>query len=126
MHFKFNKKVISQKVLLEKFQKVGTKSVISVFPKLVFSSYFEISHDPLDQSNLLRRANFKRHVSRKLKRKLLKNLKISLREYSLIYKHNQKLINIFENQKIYGGFFKILIFRVSLSRTHLPSKTFLK
>ena len=126
MHFKFNKKVISQKVLLEKFQKVGTKSVISVFPKLVFSSYFEISHDPLDQSNLLRQANFKPHVSRKLKRKLLKNLKISLREYSLIYKHNQKLINIFENQKIYGGFFKILIFRVSLSRTHLPSKTFLK
>ena len=47
-------------------------------------------------------------------------LKISLEEYSLITnKHNQKLINILENQKIYGGFLKILIFRVSLSRTHL-------
>ena len=34
-------------------------------------------------------------------------------------KHNQKLINILENQKIYGGFLKILIFRVSLSRAHL-------
>ena len=32
-------------------------------------------------------------------------------------KHNQKLINIIlENQKIYGGFLKILMFRVSLSR----------
>ena len=57
---------------------------------------------------------------------LFQSLKISLREYSLITnKHNQKLINILENQKIYGGFLKILIFRVSLSRTHLQSKTFL-
>ena len=31
-----------------------------------------------------------------------------------INKHNQKLLNILENQKIYGGFLKILIFRVSL------------
>ena len=37
----------------------------------------------------------------------------------IINKHNQKLINILENQKIYGGFLKILIFRVSSSRTHL-------
>ena len=52
--------------------------------------------------------------------------KISLREYSLITnKHNQELINILENQKIYGGFLIILIFQVSLSRTHLKSKTFL-
>ena len=42
-----------------------------------------------------------------------------------INKHNQKLINILENQKIYGDFFKIL-FRISLSRNHLQSKTFLK
>ena len=42
-------------------------------------------------------------------------LKMSLREYSLIInKHNQKLISILENQKIYGGFLKILIFWVSL------------
>ena len=40
-------------------------------------------------------------------------------------KHNQKLINIVKNQNIYGGFLKILIIRVSLSRTHLQSKTFL-
>ena len=53
-------------------------------------------------------------------------LKISLREYSLMRnKHNQKLVNILESQKIYGGFLKILIFRVSLSRTHSQSKTFL-
>ena len=45
---------------------------------------------------------------------------ISLRKYSLITdKHNQKLIKILENQKINGGFLKILIFRVSLPRTHL-------
>ena len=37
----------------------------------------------------------------------------------IINKHNQKLINILENQKIYGGFLKILIFQVSSSRTHL-------
>ena len=50
----------------------------------------------------------------------------ALREYSLIIKkHNQELINILENQKIYGGFLKISIFRVSLSRTHLQSKMFL-
>ena len=42
----------------------------------------------------------------------------------IINKHNQKLISMLENQKIYGGFLKILIFRVSLSRTHLQSKTF--
>ena len=42
-----------------------------------------------------------------------------------INKHNQKLISILKNQKIYEGFLKILIFRVSLSRTHLQSKTFL-
>ena len=36
---------------------------------------------------------------------------ISLRKYSLITdKHNQKLIKILENQKINGGFLKILIF----------------
>ena len=52
-------------------------------------------------------------------------LKIPLQEYSLITnKHNQKLINILENQKIYGGFLKILIFRVSLSRTHFPFSGF--
>ena len=34
-------------------------------------------------------------------------------------KHNEMLINILENQKIYGDFLKILVFRVSLSRTHL-------
>ena len=42
----------------------------------------------------------------------------------IINKHNQKLVNILENQKTYGGFLKILIFQVSLSRTHLQSKTF--
>ena len=47
-------------------------------------------------------------------------LKISFTRVQLITnRHNQKLINILENQKIYGGFLKILIFRVSLSRTHL-------
>ena len=40
----------------------------------------------------------------------------------LINKHNQRLISILENQKIYEGFLKILIFRVSLSRTNLQSK----
>ena len=34
-------------------------------------------------------------------------------------KHEQKLINILENQKIYEGFLEILIFRVSISRTYL-------
>ena len=50
--------------------------------------------------------------------KLTKNilLKISLPEYSLIInKHNQKLVTILENQKIYGGSLKIL------SGTHLQS-----
>ena len=33
--------------------------------------------------------------------------KMSLQEYSLIInKHNQKLISMLENQKIYGGFLK--------------------
>ena len=36
MHFKFKKQAISQNVSLMKFQKVVTKSLISVFPKLVF------------------------------------------------------------------------------------------
>ena len=50
----------------------------------------------------------------------------ALKEYSLITsKYNQELINILENQKIYGGFLKISIFRVSHSRTHLQSKSFL-
>ena len=40
-----------------------------------------------------------------------------------VNKHNQKLIIILENQKFYGGFLEILIFRVSLSRTHLQSET---
>ena len=45
-------------------------------------------------------------------------MKISLPEYSLIInKYNQKLINILENQTIYEGFLKILIFQVPLSRT---------
>ena len=39
----------------------------------------------------------------------------------LINKHNQKLISMLENQKIYGGFLKLLILWVSLSRTHLQS-----
>ena len=43
----------------------------------------------------------------------------------MINKHNQKIIIVLENQKIYGGFLEILIFWVSLSRTHLQSKTFL-
>ena len=34
-------------------------------------------------------------------------------------KHNEKLINILEKQKIYRGFLKILLFRFSLSRVHL-------
>ena len=38
-------------------------------------------------------------------------------------KHNQKLINILENQKIYGGFLQILIFRFSLSKWVLESET---
>ena len=42
----------------------------------------------------------------------------------ILNKHNQKLISMLENHKIYGGFLKILIFRVPLSRTHLQSKTF--
>ena len=43
---------------------------------------------------------------------------MSLSEYSLIInKHNQKLIDILENQKIHGGFFKKVIFWISLSRT---------
>ena len=70
------------------------------------------------------------NLNRRLPTGILKtgktSAKLSLREYSLIItinKHNQKLINILENQKIYGGFLKILIFPVSLSRTHLQSKT---
>ena len=31
-----------------------------------------------------------------------------------INKHNQKLVNILENQKIYGGFFKIFFYTKSL------------
>ena len=34
----------------------------------------------------------------------------------IINKYNQKLIRILENQKIYGNFLKILIFRVSLCK----------
>ena len=33
-------------------------------------------------------------------------------------KHNQKLNDILENQKIYGGFLKILVFWVSLLNFH--------
>ena len=46
-------------------------------------------------------------------------------ENKSINKHNQKLIIILENQKIYDGFLEMLILQVSLSRTHLQSKTFL-
>ena len=45
--------------------------------------------------------------------------------FKVTNKNNQKLINIFENQKVYGGFLKILIFQVSYSGTHLQSKFFL-
>ena len=52
--FKFMKQVIFQEeVFLMKFHKVGTKSLISVFSKLLLSTYSAISHDPLDQSNSL-------------------------------------------------------------------------
>ena len=50
---------------------------------------------------------------------------IKKKYFFLLNKHDPKLINILENQKIYGDFLKILIFRVSLSRIHLQSKTFL-
>ena len=43
----------------------------------------------------------------------------------IVNKHNQKLVSILENQKIYEDFLKILICQVSLSRTPLQSKTFL-
>ena len=53
-HFKFKERVIFQEqVSLTKFQKVGTKSLISVFSKLVSSTYFAISHYAVDQSNSL-------------------------------------------------------------------------
>ena len=52
------------------------------------------------------------------------HLKISLWAYTLIiYKHNQKPISTLKSRKIYRGFLKILIFRVSLTRTHLQSET---
>ena len=55
-----------------------------------------------------------------------RSIEINQKKYFfLLNKHDQKLINILENQKIYGGFLKILIFWVSLSRIHLQSKTFL-
>ena len=54
VHFNFIKQVFFQEeVFLTKFQKVGTKSLISEFSKLVLSSYSAISHDPLDQGNPL-------------------------------------------------------------------------
>ena len=56
-----------------KFQKVGTKYLICVFKIGFVSTYFAISHDPLDQSNSLSQANLKPYVSRKSKGKLLKN-----------------------------------------------------
>ena len=40
-------------VFLIKVEKVGTKSLISAFSKLVLSTYSAISHDPLNQSNSL-------------------------------------------------------------------------
>ena len=43
----------------------------------------------------------------------------------IINKHNQELISILENEKISRGFLKILIFQVSIPRTHLQSKTIL-
>ena len=47
-------------------------------------------------------------------------LKIPLQEYSLITnKHNQKLINILKNQKIYGGFLMCWYFRFHFPWTHL-------
>ena len=72
MHFKFKKQVY-KKVSLMKFQKVGTKYLICVFKIGFLSTYFAISHDPLDQSNSLSQANLKPYVSRKSKGKLLKN-----------------------------------------------------
>ena len=39
-----------EEVFLIKFEKVGTKSLISAFSKLVLSTYSAISHDPLNQS----------------------------------------------------------------------------
>ena len=52
--FKFKKQLIFQEeVSVTKFQKVGTRSLISEFSKLVVNIYFAISHDPLSQSNSL-------------------------------------------------------------------------
>ena len=49
-------------------------------------------------------------------------LKLSLREYSLITnKHNQKLINILENQKIYEGFLKTMISLLRSFNNDLPN-----
>ena len=45
------KVIVEEEVFLMKFQKVGTESLISVFSKLVLSTYFAISHDLLDQCN---------------------------------------------------------------------------
>ena len=49
-------------------------------------------------------------------------LKLSLREYSFITnKHNQELINILENQKIYEGFLKTMVSLLRSFKNDLPN-----
>ena len=49
-------------------------------------------------------------------------LKLSLREYSFITnKHNQELVNILENQKIYEGFLKTMVSLLRSFKNDLPN-----
>ena len=48
--------------------------------------------------------------TKKTEKDNINNLKTSLQYSLIINKHNQKLISILENQKIYGDFLNILIF----------------
>ena len=79
-------------------------------------------------NNTKKIVNGKNHETKntkKTEKDNINNLKTSLQYSLIINKHNQKLTSILENQKIYGDFLNILTFWVSLSRTHLQSKTFL-
>ena len=66
-----------EEAFLIKFEKVGTKSLISAFSKLVLSIYSAISHDPLNQSNSLSllEKQFKASCNKEVKIKNSKELR---------------------------------------------------
>ena len=54
--------------------------------------------------------NYQTKNTKKTEKDNINNLKTTLQYSLIINKHNQKLISILENQKIYGDFLKILTF----------------